>query len=140
MKKIVMLLVSALSLLALNGCGGNNRDLTTLFVVDENGVGQSGISYQCDSMMYPDITSSNGEFSFYPGENCTFDFYDYNGTDTTNPPVDLLYIVDIADDGKNGIPYECQYFNVGTVNRTYDDGIWDGAFDYDYDDRCVFYL
>lgn len=140
MKKIMMCIVSAVAVVGLSGCGGDNTDLTTLFLVDENGKGQPGIAYQCDSMNYIETTPLNGEFSFYPGENCTFDFYGYDGTDTLNPPTDLLYIVDIDDEGKNRIPYECQYFNVGSINYTSDDGIWDGAFDYDYDDRCVFYL
>lgn len=143
MKRITGFLAASAAVLALNGCGGGGTsydDLTTLFLVDENGDPYPGILYQCDSMSYAVATPANGEFSFYEGENCTFDFYGYDGTDPANLPNDLIYIVDNADGGKNDIPYKCKYFNVGSLNYTYDDGIWDGAFDYDYDDTCVFYL
>jgi hypothetical protein len=152
MKKFMMLMVSILSVVALSGCGGGGSDyyeepyndgLTTLFLVDDEGYAYADIPYQCESMTYPSVTAYNGEFSFYPGEDCTFDLYGYYGTDPddmTVPYNEYIYIVDDLDRGKNDIPYECALFNVGFVNYTYDDGIWDGSFDYDADDICVFYF
>ncbi len=142
MKKLIGLILTAVALLALNGCGGDHYyddDLTTLFLVDENGNSYGGIPYTCDSMNRWDETRPNGEFSFYPGEDCEFDFYGYEGTDSGRHN-ELIYIVDYRDDGKNRIPYECELFNVGNINYTSDDGNWDGSFDYDRDDACVFYF
>ncbi len=143
----MMLILSGVSILALSGCGGGssnyNDGLTTLFLVDENGLSYGGIPYQCESMSNPSETAANGEFSFYPGEECTFDFIGLYGTDTTDTTVpynEYIYIVDDLENGKNGIDYQCLYFNSGTLSSTYNDGIWDGSFDYDADDACVFYL
>jgi len=144
----MMLILSVVSAMVLSGCGGGGGDdyndgLTTLFLVDENGASYGGIPYICDSMDDWDETAPNGEFSFYPGEDCTFDFYGLYGTDPNDPTVpynEYIYIVDDLDNGKNGIPYECSLFNVGNINHTDYDGFWDGSFDYDADDTCVFYL
>jgi len=147
MKKQIILVLSALAVFGLSGCGGGASDeyyddgLTTLFLVDANGFSYGGVPYRCDSMNYWSETAPNGEFSFYPPESCEFDFIGLNGTDPSDGLVDdLIYIVDYLDYGKNGIPYECQNFNAGGLNTTYYDGIRDGSFDYDFDDRCVFYL
>ena len=150
MKNIISLFVAGVSVLALSGCGGGgddynppNPNLTTLFLVDEFGDPYAGIPYICDSMRDWEFTLSNGEFTFLPPDNCEFDFDGYFGTDPLDPFVpynEFIYIVDITDDGKNDIPYECSSFNAGNINYTYDDGIWDGSFDYDADDACVFYL
>ena len=149
LKKHIILVVSVFSIFGLSGCGGGGSSsndyiddgLTTLFLVDENGFSYGGVPYICDSMSTWDVTAPNGEFSFYPQESCEFDFTGLNGTDPTDPfPDNLIYIVDYLDYGKNGIPYECQNFNVGILNTTYYDGISDGSFDYDVDDACVFYL
>jgi hypothetical protein len=147
MKKFMMLILSGVSVVVLSGCGGGSDDgLTTLFLVDEQGLAYADIPYQCYDqgvLTSSSATLSNGEFSFYPGEECIFDFIGLYGTDPddlTVPYNEYIYIVDDLDNGKNGIPYECEYFNVGTINTTYYDGIWDGSFDYDADDTCVFYL
>jgi len=146
MKSLKMALVSLGVIVALNGCGGGSgggSSLTTLFLVDENGASYAGIPYICGPMEVAAVTAPNGEFSFYPGEDCTFDFTGLYGTDPLDPTVpsnEFIYIVDDLDRGKNGIPYECEFFNAGVINTTYNDGIWDGAFDYDADDACVFYL
>ena len=151
MKKFIMLIVSGVSVIALSGCGGGGDDyyndgFTTLFLVDDIGEPYEGIPYECYDqgvLMGTGITPRNGEFSFYPGEECTFDFYGYFGTDPndlTVPYNEYIYIVDDLDHGKNDIPYECALFNVGRINYTYDDGIWDGSFHYDADDICVFYF
>jgi len=145
MRKLMSFVFAGVTAVILSGCGGGgssyNDGLTTLFLVDHEGYAYSGVPYQCDSMLNPSVTAYNGEFSFYPGEDCTFDFYGLNGTDPDDIyENDYVYIVDDRDHGKNGIEYQCEYFNVGNINSTYDDGIRDGSFDYDYDDRCEFYL
>jgi len=135
-KKFTGLLVVGVSALVLSGCGGGsssyNDGLTTLFLVDEYDNSYGGIPYICDSMSTWSETAPNGEFSFYPGENCEFDFTGYNGL-YGDEFDDIIRIVDYTYDGKGDIPYECELFGVGT---TYSDG----SFDYDYDDACVFYL
>jgi len=141
-----MLIVSVFAVIGLNGCGSGNDhydDPTTLFLVDDRGDSYGGIAYKCESMRDWSRTAPNGEFTFYPREECVFDFYGYYGTDpedTTIPYNEYIYIVDDLDRGKNNIEYECELFNAGFINYTYDNGIWDGSFDYDQDDRCVFYL
>ena len=143
MKKLMSLVIAGISVLALSGCGGGGDDyyddgLTTLFLVDDQGYSYVDVPYICDSMNDWDFTPANGEFSFYPGEDCTFDLTGLNGTDPYDIyENDYIYIVDYLDNGKNGIDYNCEYFGVGT---TYDDDIWDGSFDYDTDDSCSFYL
>ena len=143
MKKIFGLLIVAVAVLSLNGCGGGqqNDGFTTLFLVDEKGYSYGGIDYACydgDVLMYEGTTPSNGEFSFYPGEDCVFDFFGLNGNwDNLPPPAgedEIIRIVDIYDgpgDGKNGIPYECEG---GDFGETFDDG----RFYYDVNDICLF--
>jgi hypothetical protein len=143
MKKLISMLFAGVAVVVLSGCGGGSSDyyeepyndgLTTLFLVDQDGYSYSGIPYTCDSMNYWDETAPNGEFSFYPGEDCEFDFYGLDGNYFDDPAVDhIIRIVDDLDYGKGGIPYECASFGVGT---TYGDG----SFDYDIDDQCIFYL
>ena len=150
MKKLIGLVFAGVAVFVLSGCGDNYYyynepvdDLTTLFLVDEYGDPYPGIPYICDSMRDWERTLPNGEFTFLPPDNCEFDFYGYFGTDPddlTVPYNELIYIVDIADEGKNGIPYECSRFNVGNINYTDYDGIYDGSFEYDADDACIFYL
>ena len=136
-----MLILSGVSIVLLSGCGGGSSDyndgLTTLFLVDEQGFAYADIPYQCYDqgvLTYSDSTLVNGEFSFYPGEDCEFDFLGLDGNYLNDPSVDdIVRIVDYTDDGKGGIPYECASFGIGT---TYSDG----SFDYDIDDQCIFYL
>ena len=138
MKKYVLLVASVVAVIGLSGCGGSSNDgsnnLTTLFLVDDQGFSYGGIPYKCDSMSNWSQTRPNGEFSFYPPDNCVFDFYGLNGDYDVNPIVDdVVRIVDYAYDGKGGIPYECTSFGVGST-------FGDGSFYYDIDDSCVFYL
>ena len=153
MKKLISLLISGVAVLALSGCGGGgggeyyyeevivepivdpiDDGLTTLFLIDQDGFAYAGVPYICDSMVDWDYTAPNGEFSFYPGEDCEFDFIGLEGNYEDDPYVDdIVYIVDDLDYGKGGIAYECASFGVGT---TYGDG----SFDYDIDDLCTFYL
>ena len=144
MKKLMGLVFAGVAVFALSGCGGGGDDyyyeepindgLTTLFLVDQDGYSYAGIPYKCDSMADWSKTAYNGEFSFYPGENCEFDFLGLDGDYNIDPDVDdIVRIVDDLDYGKGGIPYECASFGVGT---TYGDG----SFEYDIDDECVFYL
>ena len=152
MKKLISLLFAGAAVLALSGCGGGgggdyygdgyypeplppvNDGLTTLFLIDQDGFAYAGVPYICDSMVDWSETAPNGEFSFYPGEDCEFDFYGLEGNYDDDPYVDdIVYIVDDLDYGKGGIEYECASFGVGS---TYGDG----SFDYDIDDLCTFYL
>ncbi len=143
MRKLIILIFSVVTVFVLSGCGGSdnyyyedvyNDGLTTLFLIDQDGFSYAGVPYKCDSMVDWSRTAYNGEFSFYPGENCEFDFLGLYGNYADDPYVDdIVYIVDDLYYGKGDIPYECASFGVG---YTYGDG----SFDYDIDDQCVFYL
>ncbi|MDQ7086065.1 MAG: hypothetical protein Q9M36_14640 [Sulfurovum sp.] len=144
MKNNNIVLISLLALVFMfNGCGssdntsgGNNsqNNLVTLFLVDEEGFSYGNIPYFCDSMSAWETTPANGEFTFYPPDNCEFDFSRLEGNyDNDTRFDDIVRIVDYADEGKNGIPYQCVSFGAST---TYGDG----RFDYDIDDACIFYL
>lgn len=139
MKKITGLIISGLAVLSINGCGSSGsdsieRDLVTLFLVDERGFSYGGIPYKCDSMRDWSRTLPNGEFTFLPPDNCEFDFLGLDGDYDENPIVDdVVRIVDFTDNGKGGIPYECQSFGASSTFN-------DGSFFYDIDDRCVFFL
>ena len=105
MKKLMSLILAGIAVIALNGCGDGDDyypdDLTTLFLVDEGGYSYAGIPYICESMRDWDTTRPNGEFSFYPGEDCEFDFSGLYGTDPndfTVPYNELIYIVDYVDE------------------------------------------
>ncbi|MCW8820603.1 MAG: hypothetical protein OQK45_00130 [Sulfurovum sp.] len=139
MKKLMSLVFSGVVALVLSGCGGGgsnyNDGLTTLFLVDEQGFAYADIPYQCYDqgvLTYSDSTLNNGEFSFYPGEDCKFDFLGYDGVygDVFD---EIIRIVDYTYDGKGDIPYQCDSFGIGSTYT-------DGSFDYDADDACVFYL
>ena len=141
MKKIIMFMVTVVAVVGLSGCGssgssngGGNDDLTTLFLVDQDGFAYAGIPYICDSMNHWSATARNGEFSFFPGEDCEFDFLGLEGDYDVGPGVDdIIRIVDYTDGGKGGIPYECVSFGASTTFN-------DGSFFYDIDDECVFYF
>ncbi len=139
----MMLILSGVSVIVLSGCGGGDSDyvepindgLTTLFLIDQDGDSYGGIPYICDSMSVWSYTAPNGEFSFYPGEDCDFDFDGLYGNYDGDPFVDdIVYIVDDLDYGKGGIPYECDSF-IG-INTTSSDG----SFYYGENDACTFYL
>ncbi len=149
MKKLIMLLVSGLAVIALSGCGGGAYDagyddgfydgarasdasMTTLFLIDQDGFSLGGVPYYCvdpSGVRTADyVTAPNGEFTFVPGERCTFDLYGYNGT-----PEDPLFIVDDVGLGKPDIPYACDGGDNGLTDVT-------GSFDYLPDDICTLYL
>lgn len=139
MNRYLMLIVSVVAVIGLSGCGGGSDndypdELTTLFLVDDRGFSYGGIPYRCDSMNGWSTTAPNGEFSFYPPDNCEFDFLGLNGDLFGDPFVDdIVRIVDFTHDGKGGIPYDCASFG---GSSTYNDG----SFNYDIDDICTFYL
>ena len=147
MKKMILTVGTVLAMLAFNGCSGEGRydstsnvdyenyentNLTTLFLVDEQGFAYADVPYKCDSMYTWSRTAPNGEFSFVEPDTCAFDF---NGLDGVYGDGfdEIVRIVDYRDNGKGGIPYECSYFG---VSSTYSDG----SFEYDEDDACSFYL
>ena len=143
MKKTLLWISIIITVIAFNGCS-NNRDyntnydkydssnLTTLFLVDDQGYAYADIPYKCDSMINWSRTATNGEFSFVDPDNCEFDFDGLKGIygDSFD---DIVRIVDYTNDGKGGIPYDCASFG---ASSTYGDG----SFDYDEDDVCTFYL
>jgi len=150
MKKIFMLTVSFVAIVGLSGCGGGSAyderyddgfydgarhpeaSMTTLYLRDVNGFSAGGVHYVCEdpsgviSTSY--LTAPNGEFTFYPGERCTFDLLGFHGT-----PGDPLFIQDDTGMGKGDIPYSCYG---GDAGMTYPDG----SFEYFQDDSCTFYL
>lgn len=140
MKKHIILTLSAMAVFGFSGCGssGNNHyedDLVTLFLVDDLGFSYGGVPYKCDSMSNWEVTLPNGEFTFLPPDNCEFDFLGLDGNLFDDPRVDdIVRIVDFTNDGKRGIPYECASFSGVDSTR------YDGSFEYDIDDQCVFYL
>lgn len=136
-KNIIVAMVLIVSIFSFNGCNGSfeingNDGYTTLYLVDEYGNSYSGIPYRCDSMYGWSTTAYNGEFSFYPPDDCEFDFNRLDGNDG-DLFGDVVRIVDYYNDGKSNIPYDCRSFGAGS---TY----YDGSFDYNADDECVFYL
>lgn len=138
MKKMITFLAASVAVLALSGCGGGGSDApsnaTTLFLVDEQGFSYGGIPYKCDSMRNWAVTAPNGEFTFFPPDNCEFDFTGLNGDYDVHPIVDdIVRIVDYTYEGKPNIPYNCASFGASTTFN-------DGSFYYDKDDQCVFYL
>lgn len=148
MKRFVMFLASSAAVLAMSGCGGGSSSgsssevyvpvddgFTTLFLVDQDGFAYAEVPYICDSMSEWSVTAPNGEFSFYPGEYCDFDFDGlYGNYDNDLLVDDIVYIVDDLDDGKGGIPYECDSFiGINTTN-------YDGSFYYGENDACTFDL
>ena len=140
MKKNIILLLLTVAIFGLSGCTTESNDeniedgLTTLFLVDENGYSYAEVPYKCDSMSHWSKTASNGEFSFYPPDNCEFNFMGLEGNLFNDSRVDdIVRIVDYSEKGKSDIPYECSSFG---VSSTYSDG----SFEYDIDDSCLFYL
>ncbi len=125
----------------LTGCGGGNDDYyppddgaTTLFLLDQNGNSFGGIPYICDNMTAWSATAYNGEFTFYPYEDCKFDFLGLNGNYFNDPTSDdIIRITDDLNRGKKDIPYDCQSFGPGTTYL-------DGSFEYDVDDVCTFHF
>ncbi len=148
MKKSLSFGAALLVAMVLNGCGGDYQEgyqdgfydgsrepgtgLTTLFFSDKEGFSVGGVHYVCiapDGAVTDDyVTAPNGEFSFVPGERCTFDFVGLQGT-----PADPIFIEDDVGRGKGDIPYNCAGGDAGT---TYPDG----SFEYLPNDTCTFYF
>ncbi len=144
-KNIIMASLISASIL-FNGCGGGNDNvyivpipptpaLITLFLIDQDGFSLAGVPYHCDHMGFPEYTPNNGEFSFYAGENCSFDFENFNGNYNNNPYAgdDVIYIVSDINTGAGDVVFDCNSFGSGI---TY----FDGSFDYDSNDACSFYF
>jgi len=145
MKKLLLFLTTTMIILLFNGCGSviyyddteyyndfANDNLTTLFLVDEQGFSYANIPYRCDSMTRWSKTAPNGEFSFVQPDKCEFDFNGLDGIYGNNFD-DIVRVVDYHSHGKGDVPYQCSSFG---ASSTY----YDGSFDYDQNDRCVFYL
>lgn len=140
--KIVALMLTAVAVLGLSGCGSSGggyddgyyppaTNLITLRIVNQDNIGIDGIRYICDSTAgYTGDGPLSGEFSFRDFDDC--DFY----LDDNIVLGDDLFIVDAVLVGKNDIPYYC---DSGIDGFTGDTG-FDGEFMYDYyfDDVCTF--
>ena len=85
-----------------------------------------GVGYNCGGVF--DVTGADGSFAFYPGDTCTFDFANYNGTLFNWDP---LYIIYADGSGVDGVDYSC-------LSGTYGLTDIDGYFNYDVDDSCDF--
>lgn len=150
MKQLVWIILAVTAMIALSGCdsyeegyddgyydgfydGARVPDgaMTTLFLIDRAGLSLGGVAYRCidpSGFVTVDyVTAPNGEFSFIPGERCTFDLYGLYGT-----PEDPIFIEDDLGYGKGDIPYEC----IQDAGFTYRDG----SFEYIADDICTFYF
>ncbi|MFK5974906.1 MAG: hypothetical protein QM493_00235 [Sulfurovum sp.] len=146
-KNMIVAMVLIVSMFSFSGCNGtfeiendpyyvggpyNGSALTTLYLVDEYGNSYGGVPYICDSMVRWSSTAYNGEFTFYPPDDCEFDFSRFAG-DYGDYASDIVRIVDYRDDGKSGIPYDCASFGRSSTD-------YDGSFNYNANDECVFYL
>lgn len=142
MQKIRLILASILMIFGFNACGDSNDELYTLFLVDEQGFSYAGVPYRCDSMRDWERTPSNGEFSFFTGESCTFDFRGFGGTSNNSSIFDeVVRIVDYQEYGKGGIEYDCLLFSGTTYyGDEFISPYMDGSFEYDADDQCRFFL
>jgi len=141
-KKIAGLMVAGVAVFALSGCGGSNggdyyapppiNNETTLFLIDSDGFSAAGVEYICENSFGdihgPFYTKSNGEFTFEPGENCTFELIGFDGT-----PEDELFIESDIGQAKEGIPYSCLGGDSGLTDLA-------GSFDYLFNDSCTFAL
>ena len=142
--------VALVAMLGLSGCDGSydagyddgyhdgfydgarypDAGMTTLFLRDVQGFALGGIHYRCVSpsgaVTADFVTAPNGEFSFFPGERCTFDFYGLQGM-----PLEPIFIEDDTGYPKGDIFYDCVS---GTGGTTYADG----SFEYLFNDVCTF--
>jgi hypothetical protein len=142
MKRITGFILAGAAVFLLSGCGDTEfvyvdpePELVSLFLVDEFGYGIDHVPYTCvdayDEIIVDDITTIDGEFTFVPGDRCTFDLFGFPG-DRVIP----LYIVDIDWFGKDDIPYECD----NGVDITSGITDFDGWFAYPVDAYCKFYF
>ena len=141
MKRIIVFFTTIMAVFVLSGCNLNDDDyydgydrqnVTTLFLVDDQGFTYGGIPYKCDSMSSWRTTKNNGEFTFIQPDTCTFNFNGLNGVYGDGAD-EVVRIVDYTYQGKGGIPYECHDFG---VSSTYGDG----SFSYNENDECTFRL
>ena len=134
-------MVAGVAVFALSGCGSSGggdyyappppvNNETTLFLIDMDGFSASGVEYTCvnsfGDILGPFYTKANGEFTFEPGENCTFELIGFDGT-----PADPLFIESDIGQPKEGIPYDCLGGDFGLTDLA-------GSFDYVLDDSCTF--
>lgn len=157
MKRLFAMGMITAAVLVLSGCGGSGYDegydngytdgfydgarvpvdgMTTLFLRDINGFSAGGVHYVCvdptGAVSADAVTAPNGEFSFYPGEQCAFNLVGFSGT-----PADPLFIEDDIGQGKNNIAYVCEGGDTGLTGYSIDFGR-DGFFNYLPDDTCSF--
>ncbi len=138
MKKFILLMVSAVAVLALSGCGSSNYyddydEEIRYHLVDQDGYGVSDIRYTCDGGTV-EVTDGSGGFYFYPNNDCSLQL-----DITVDSTQDDLYIENNAGRGVSNIPYEC---TSGLFGRTDRDGHFefDNVYSEDNEDICTFQL
>jgi len=148
-KKIISLMFATVAVFALSGCDGADdayedgyedgyhdgsrvpeSGMTTLFLIDRKGFSASDVEYTCinsfGDVSGPFYTEGNGEFTFEPGENCTFELIGFDGT-----PGDELFIESDIGQPKDSIPYSCYGGDAGLTDLY-------GSFNYLINDSCTF--
>ena len=98
MKKLIMLILSGVTVIALSGCGGGSSDYyapeVTYYLQTEdefgNFVGVNDVYYECgpDIVGYTGEYGASGSFTMVEGDVCTF----YDLDDTLSFDIDVLYI------------------------------------------------
>lgn len=135
MNKFIFFMTLVISALLFTGCGSSDNNTVVVpppqadtLYLDDGAGGLQGIAYTCTSGSgYTDIA---GAFTFYAGDNCTFDLRGFDGTVFLFDPL----FVDYSDGtGVADIGYDCTSGTFGSTDI-------DGSFEYDTDDACTFYL
>jgi len=136
LKKVLLILGVAIASLGVTGCGSTSDDyrddMNDLYLVDSDGFSISDVHYSCvdDENNYQGswVTRDDGRFSFFDGEVCTFDFYNFEGT-----LYEPIFMIDTYGYGADDIYYVCEGGDYGYTDRY-------GGFDYLADDSCTFYF
>lgn len=139
MKKLMMLILSGVSVIALSGCGGGSSDynepLITYFLqTTPDGVNYEGVNdvyYECgpDIVGYTGEYGASGSFSMMEGDTCTF----YDLDDTRSYEIDILYI-GLDAEGTIGVeptPYHCDS-GIDSFYNSITDNIGGFIFDPEY--------
>ncbi|EIF50331.1 hypothetical protein [Sulfurovum sp. AR] len=128
MKKLMMLILSGVSVLVLSACGGGSSSdeyvpVDVHYLTDVLGDGIVGVPYDC--IDFVGETDVDGAYEFNPDNySCEFDLFGL---------VDDLYIMDEIG-GVNGLNYDCSPSEISGITG---DFMGAGGFNYDIDDYCL---